>query len=111
MRALAHLSVLAVLLAACGSTGGPPAPVPPPTPSNTGRIEFDCQPAEAWVVVDGERRGTVAEISRQGGLVLPQRVHRFEVTREGFRPYRIELNLGGKPEIIRVRLDPMTTTP
>jgi hypothetical protein len=96
-----------LVLAGCPAsapTSPKTAPTAPATAGREGRILFDCQPADARVAVDGREVGTAAEISRTGGLGLPQGLHRIEIAREGFRPFRIELNLGDKVETIRVQL-------
>lgn len=108
--------VLALVLAAtAGSMAGcgpRPAPVkstarPDAAPASavpTGKIEVDCSPGEAQIVVDDQPRGTANEIMQRGGLELPRGHHRIEIKLEGYAPFRFELILGEKAETIRVRL-------
>jgi hypothetical protein len=107
----------ALCVGACGPTPKPPVTTPPapdarvdPAPRG-GKIVFECEPAEATITVDGTARGTAAEIVARGGLTLPQGLHRFEVTLKGHTTYRLELNLGDKPEKIGVRLRPLPGRP
>ena len=58
----------------------------------------------ATVMVDNQPRGTVSEIAARGGLQLERGLHRIEIAAEGFRTFRLELNLGEKREAIRVKL-------
>jgi hypothetical protein len=109
---LALVASTVLTVDACGPTPKPPVTTPPAPDARAaparrdGKIVFDCDPAEATITVDGTRRGTAAEIAARGGLVLPQGLHRFEVTLASYATYRIELNLGDKPERIGVRLRP-----
>ena len=111
------LAAAAVLAAGCGPSTPAPRPKPPtapdagPTAPRAGRIFFECSPAEAQIVVDGSPRGTAEELSRAGGLSLPLGLHRFEISHAGFRSFRIELDLGEKPERLRVQLNPVATAP
>ena len=107
---------LSLLFAAsgCGPATAPPRPTPPPAPDagppapRGGLIFFECTPADAQITVDGTARGSAEEISRAGGLRLPIGLHRFEITRDGYRAYRIELNVADKPERLRVQLQPVS---
>jgi hypothetical protein len=96
----------------CGSAGNPPPQTPPPPipdvappdPANQGLILFDCQPTESRITVDGIAQGTAAAISTKHGLHLPRGLHRIEIGKEGFKTFRVELNLGEQPEVISVQL-------
>jgi hypothetical protein len=89
-----------------------PKPVAPDSASQTGQIRLDCKPADALVNVDGEDKGSAAAITAKGALTLPRGLHRIEITRPGFRPFRFELILGEKPETLKVELQPVgQTTP
>jgi hypothetical protein len=77
------------------------APAPPPP---MGKITVDCEPVEAQIIVDDQPRGTAEEITRLGGMELPQGHHRIEIKLDGYAPFRFELILGKKPETIKVRL-------
>lgn len=79
-----------------------PDAAPPAAPS--GRITFDCEPAEAQVVVDGSSLGTAAELVERGGAQLPMGHHRIEIKLDGYRTFRFELILGERTETIKVRL-------
>ena len=123
MRGVRLLLLLlsAIVAASCGATASrtpqpPPktadrASPPPPTTARVavdlGRIVFDCEPQDATVKVDSVVQGTVRQITARGGLALPAGVHRFEVSQEGFHPFRIELAISAKRETIRVRLLPL----
>jgi hypothetical protein len=76
----------------------------PAAPANTGRIDVDCEPGEAQVVVDEQPRGSANEIVKAGGLQLSRGHHRIEIKHEGYHPFRFELILGNKTETIKVRL-------
>ena len=111
MRAVFLL--LLVACSGCGPASKPPTVTPPrpdaaaaPAP-RTGKILFYCEPSRATVTVDGTPRGTAAESAAQGGLVLPQGLHRLEVSLEGYRTYRLELNLGDRLERIEIKLQPV----
>ena len=103
------------LLAPC-CTGaqhkGPARPTPPvadaaATPPTEGKVSFACEPVDAEIRVDGERVGTVAEINARGGLALSFGAHRFELAHPGHQTFRVELNIGEQPEVIRVKLQPL----
>ena len=109
MRATPALAL--TVLAACGPSGKRPAhpgrgaAAAANAPSQpTGRITFDCEPADAHVTVDGDAWGTAASIAARGGLELPQGLHRIEISRPGYRTFRFELILKDTPEKIEVRL-------
>lgn len=51
-------------------------------PPEPGRLRLDVRPGDASVYVDGEFRGTAAQL---GELTLPTGPHRIEVVRPGFR--------------------------
>jgi hypothetical protein len=103
-------AALLALVAGCASPAPPPPVHKAPAPdqgapkTTTGRIEFACEPATATVTVDGQVRGTVGEIGTRGGLELERGLHRIEIAADGFRTFRLELNLGEKRETIRVKL-------
>lgn len=111
-RILLHalLPPLLALVASCASPAPPPPVHKAPAPDQgapavtTGRIEFACEPTTAMVTVDGQPRGTVGEIGPRGGLELERGLHRIEITADGYRTFRLELNLGEKRETIRVKL-------
>lgn len=112
-------ALVALLGSGCGPSAAPPprtaprmvgSPATQPA-ARSGRILLDCQPADAVVVVDGTQRGAVSEVARRGGLTLPLGLHRIEITRDGFRPYRLELSLGEKTETIQVQLTPNEAKP
>jgi len=116
MRVARLIVLFALLLAACAAPATPPPAHPPPPPradaappAATGWIDLACEPEDARVVVDGEPRGTVKELS--GGLELPRGLHRIEIASEGYRSFRLELNLGEKREKIRVKLIGNTAKP
>lgn len=103
-----------VALALCCSAPprkAPERPAPPAAdaaaPPAGGRVSFACEPAEAEIRVDGEPKGTVAEINARGGLTLSFGAHRFELAHPGHQTFRVELNIGEKPEVIRVKLQPI----
>lgn len=113
MRALSWALLALALGVSCGPAGKQPVRAAPPQPdaaaANTGMIHVDCEPADALVRVDGEDQGAAAEITRRGGLTLPYGLHRIEITKEGHRPFRLELILGPKVETIKVQLQPVGT--
>jgi hypothetical protein len=113
MRALWWAPLAFALGVSCGPAGKQPVRATPPQPDaateKTGMIHFDCEPADVQVRVDGEDKGAAVEISRQGGLALPYGLHRIEITKEGHRPFRLELILGPKAETIKVELQPVGT--
>ena len=112
-RGAAPLALAALLAAASCRTPPPEGPNRQPAPDASidaaerasGRIVFDgCEPPEAVVLVDGLRRGTIAEISGKGGLELERGVHRIEIKAAGHRSFRLELKLGARQEKISVKL-------
>lgn len=83
----------------------PPASLPAPAKTPTARILFvDCKPADATVEVDDVERGTVDQLSMNGGLEVSLGVHRIVVRRAGFESYRVELSVGEKGERISIQL-------
>ncbi len=112
------LIALGALATACAAPA-PPPPNPPkaaapdarPSPPTTGRIEIACEPESAKVLVDGQPQGLVSELAAKGGLELPLGLHRIEIAAEGYRTFRLELNLGAKRETIRVKLNRVDTRP
>ncbi len=107
-------ALLVISLAGCRGGGASKPPEQPSKPVHdagapapmSGKVTIICEPSGAQVVVDGVRRGTVAELNQQGGLLLPFGLHRFEIRMEGHRAFRLELNLGQRPEVLRVKLQP-----
>jgi len=105
----AALITLALAAVACSSAVKPvqttvkPDAAPKASPE-TGRIDVDCEPGEARVVVDEQPRGTANEITQRGGLELSRGHHRIEIKHDGYHPFRFELILGVKTETIKVRL-------
>ena len=115
---MAVVALLAAVAAAAVSCSGM-APARPPVQgtgktlphaaspaSTTGRVQIVCEPARAEVLVDGQLRGTAASIRERGGLQLPFGLHRIEIRLAGYQPFRIELEVGERPEVIRVKLEP-----
>lgn len=106
---LLTLGALTVGPVGCGSTPTPvrttvtPDAAPGPSKS-AGRIDVDCEPRDAQVLVDDQLRGTADEVVKAGGLSLDQGHHRIEIKLEGYHPFRFELILGAKTEVIKVRL-------
>ena len=85
LLSMATATALAAIWAASGcgptpkpvrNTVQPDAALVPSPPM--GKIEVDCEPGEAQVVVDDQPRGTADEIARGGGMELPQGHHRIE---------------------------------
>jgi len=94
----------------------PPKPLPkatdagPPAP-RVGELRIECDVPDATVTVDGEARGTVAAVSAAGGLRLAPGTHRLQLVREGYRTYRIELNVGARGESLKVKLQKKVQAP
>jgi hypothetical protein len=109
------LLLASFFLVGCGPAARTPTPsTPPARPSPPsppmGRIRFQCEPPNVAITVDGVPRGSAAAPGGQE-LVLPRGLHRFEISLEGYRPYRIELMVGEKAELIRVQLRPAIPAP
>jgi hypothetical protein len=82
-----------------------PAPAPPPPAPTPPKITFvDSQPSDATVVLDGQEMGTISELMAKGGLVVTAGVHRIEVRRSGYSPYRVELKVKETGERLTVLL-------
>jgi hypothetical protein len=118
MRISRRAALALLLLVGCATPPPlPPAHKAPSQPdlgaprSSSGRIVIGCEPDSARVMVDGDPRGSVAEIATAGGLELPRGLHRIEIAAEGYRTFRLELNLGEKPETIQVKLLRSDTKP
>jgi hypothetical protein len=112
------MSVGVVALSACAAQRTTPArPTAPTTdaapaaPPTAGKVTFACEPAEAEIRVDGTSVGQAAAINARGGLPLPFGAHRFEIAHPEHETLRLELNIGEKPEVIRVKLQPLRPTP
>ena len=74
-------------------------------PTNTqGLLRFECEPTDAEVYLDGQSRGTVAQLRAGGGLQVAMGLQRIELRRRGYVPFRVELVIGRTPETIRVHL-------
>ena len=89
----------------------PAADAAPAAPPSTGRVTFACEPLAAEVRVDGASVGPAAAINARGGLPLPFGPHRFEIAHPDHETLRLELNIGEKPEVIRVKLQPLRPAP
>ncbi len=99
--------------AAPPSTASPPSAAPPPIaggpvadPVNFGTLVVRVQPADAAILVDGERwmgHEAVGELV----LDLAPGPHRLEVSRDGHRPYAVDVDIApGEDTVINVSLPP-----
>ena len=99
--------------AAPPATVGAPSVAPPPAPRAAvaapvgfGTLVVRVQPADAAIVIDGERwmgHETVGELV----LDLGAGTHRLEVSRDGHRPYDADVDIGsGEETVINVSLPP-----
>ncbi len=69
-------------------------------------VHIRCTPPDAQLSVDGRPLGPVSALPGGGALGLPPGLHRFEFTRAGRRPFRIELKLADAEERLQVTLPP-----
>ena len=84
---------------------------PPPRPGDRrgengdfGTLNIRVQPADAVVVIDGERWDSPEGGSRLS-VQLPAGSHRVEVSKEGFRPYAATIQIRpGEPQTLNVSL-------
>ena len=102
--------------AAPPATSGPPSGAPPPAagvavadPVGFGTLVVRVQPADAAIVVDGERwmgHEAVGELV----LDLGAGTHRLEVSRGGHHPYAVDVSIApGEDTVINVSLPPADT--
>jgi hypothetical protein len=104
--------VLAALIQACASAS-PTAPerareVLRERPVEKKGLVLACEPADAEVEVDEIPRGTCADFGRQRPVSLGEGMHRVDVRKDGFEPYRTFVEPGGAQAIVEMRLTPLT---
>jgi len=112
MRATFRFLLIGIVALGVSCTKNTPPPktaddvVPPPSnvepPANI--LVSDCEPKSAEVVVDGQSHGSVEELSKKGGVRVTTGVHRIEIRAPGHKAFRVELNIGDKPETLKIKL-------
>ncbi len=119
---VARIAVVAALLALAACAGGKAAPPPaakaplpaaaPEVPSPAAAaakplpatgLELLVEPATAEVLVDGEPRGVVSELS-SGVLGLPPGIYQVSLKAPGYATWRAEVAVRAGRERIEVRL-------
>jgi hypothetical protein len=81
-----------------------PAPVAPGPAAVTG-LAFAVEPRDAQIAVDGEPRGTVADLAAAGGvLVLPPGIYQVSLKSAGHQTWRAEVAVRSSVERIDVKL-------
>jgi hypothetical protein len=79
------------------------APYTPPSGrEGGGEVLFEVDPADASVYIDGEFHGKASQLSK---VVLPPGRHRIEVVRPGYRTEETEIEVGGEPRKVIVKLE------
>lgn len=75
------------------------------TIGNEGRIKLQVEPDDAIVYVDGEKKGEAAKFDGDPEyLIVPSGFHKFELKKEGYKPYSRKLFSGSAIQEIRVIL-------
>ena len=111
-----RLAFLVALTAACASAPARPPPPPPAAPvavpapprpasaAATG-LAFAVEPREARIAIDGEARGTVADLAGSGGVLsLPPGIYQVSLASPGYVTWRAEVAVRSAVERIDVRL-------
>jgi len=110
-----RLAFLAALTAACASAPSrPPPPAPPAAPAAapapaapaaaTG-LAFAVEPRDARIAIDGEARGSVADLAGSGGvLALPPGIYQVSLASPGYVTWRAEVAVRSAVERIEVTL-------
>jgi hypothetical protein len=81
-----------------------PAPVAPAPAGVTG-LAFLVEPREAQIAIDGELRGTVADLAGAGGvLALPPGIYQVSLKSAGYVTWRAEVAVRATVERIEVKL-------
>jgi hypothetical protein len=73
-----------------------------PRDSRMGVVQFEIEPADASVYVDGEFFGKASQLSR---VELPEGRHRIEVVRPGYKTEETEIELDRDAKKVVVRLE------
>jgi hypothetical protein len=110
-----RLALLAALSVACASAPARPPPSPaapaaapapapaaPASAAATG-LAFAVEPREARIAIDGESRGTIADLAG-GVLSLPPGIYQVSVSSPGYVTWRAEVAVRSAVERIDVRL-------
>jgi len=79
------------------------APVAAPSPLAVSGLEFVVEPATAQILVDGDRRGSVAELA-SGVLGLAPGIYQVSLSAPGYVPWRAEVAIRTGRERIEVTL-------
>jgi hypothetical protein len=75
------------------------------TLGNEGRIKLQVEPDDAIVYVDGEKKGEAAKFDGDPEyLIVPSGFHKFELKKEGYKPYSRKLFSGNAIQEIKVIL-------
>jgi PEGA domain len=75
---------------------------PPSRDAGRGVLEFQIEPADASVYIDGEFFGKASQMSR---VDLPPGRHRIEVVRPGYKTEEAEVEVGGDAKKVVVKLE------
>jgi hypothetical protein len=70
-------------------------------------VELSCTPEDAEVLLDGVPQGRCQELEPPHALTVDEALHRLEVVKPGFSPYRAELLAGNARTRLTVRLSPL----
>ena len=108
-------SLLIVLFAslgiagACGSSDPKVAAPEPATamdaaPAEVTGIQFDIDPSDAEVIVDGEPLGIASEIIAGGTVELAPGLHQIMIRHDDYEIYRVEVTIGTTPELVQISL-------
>lgn len=102
---------LLVLLIACGGSKATPPAKPPaaagsgsdPSPSVSVGLALTVTPSDAIVELDDIRMGAAANIDPV--FALAPGLHTLVITRESYKPYRIEFSVTDKVEKFDIKLE------
>lgn len=108
-------SLLVVLFAslgiagACGSSDPKVAAPEPATamdaaPAEVTGIQFDIEPSDAEVIVDGEPLGIASDIIAAGTVELAPGLHQIMIRHDDYEIYRVEVTIGSMPETMQISL-------
>lgn len=104
------MRLLFLLLIACGGSKAPPPAKPPAAGSGSDAssdvsvgLALIVTPSDAIVELDDIRMGAAANLDPV--FALAPGLHTLVITREGYKPYRIEFSVTDKVERFDIKLE------
>jgi hypothetical protein len=84
-----------------------PTPWPTAAAAEESGLRFDVLPADAEVLVNGQKVGTAGGLGGGGGLLaVPPGIYQVSIRYPGHVTWRAEVTVGERPERIQVSLAP-----